>query len=268
MADRLLIVDDDPDFAAIVAAVAKSAGYEVLEITVSTKFEGALRSWSPTHVVVDMNMPEIDGVEALQILKRHSSGATVIICSATQRSFLDAVHALGGRWGLVMADVIQKPIRPKELKHFLEHVAGRSEPTAIADHILDTDIFEGVRGAMGCEWMIKGLAQLISEIDTTLGKQYLALVDREQLARGLPALAAYAGMFGFSEFSQLCREVDEAKKRNKDFEVTWRQAQNASRSVCVKAREVIVCLADGSRIDPAGSRPARIRESLPAILPG
>lgn len=249
--NRLLIVDDDPGFTNYAAAAAKSAGYEVLEINASTKFEDALRSWSPTHVVVDMHMPEIDGLEALQILARRSRSAKVIICSAAARDFLEAVHALGERFGLTMCGIIQKPVRPQELKGFLEHVAGDGEPTASVVHVFDRGLFDQICGAMGREWMIKGLAQLLSEIDTTLGAPELALVDREQLGRGVPALAAYTGMFGFSEFAQVCRDIEGARKRNRDLEVGWRQAQDASRSVRAKAREVIIGLADGPRIDPA-----------------
>ena len=71
----------------LVATVAKATGYSVLELTDSTLLEGTLGSWSPTHVLIDLNMPTIDGIAALQILARHHSPAKIVICSGAAGDF-------------------------------------------------------------------------------------------------------------------------------------------------------------------------------------
>lgn len=244
MTDRLLIVDDDPDFTAYFATVTKAAGYEVLEINDPTRFEGALRSWSPTHVVIDLNMPTIDGVEALQILVRHRSRAKIVICSGAARDFLSTVHRLGGRFGLTMSRVLQKPVSPKELKAFLESIAGEREPTTSIVHAFDKVFFNEVCNTMGREWVIRGLKDLTYQIESTFPKENLASVDRVQLAQRAHRLASSAGMFGFSELSQLCRELEESCSKDGDFSSSLHRAQIAAHAARMCAYQNIVQLTE------------------------
>lgn len=64
------------DFAAFFSTVAKAAGF-----TDPASFEGGLRSWSPTHVVIDLNMPKVDGAEVLQILRQARSEAKIMFAA-------------------------------------------------------------------------------------------------------------------------------------------------------------------------------------------
>lgn len=165
-----------------------------------------------------------------------------MICSAGEKAFLNAVHSLGRRYGLRMLGVIQKPIRPDELKEFLSNFAGGNESTASVSHAFDRSFFDEVCSAMGREWVIKALTSLTLQIETTLSEEALASADRDQVARGAHALASYAGMLGFSEFANFCRTLEEAPNTDREFAPLLLRAQNASRSVCNKARELIVDL--------------------------
>jgi CheY-like chemotaxis protein len=242
--DRLLVVDDNPDFATLVATVAKTTGYTVLEVTDSTMLEGALGSWSPTHVLIDLNMPTIDGIAALQILARHHSPAKVVICSGAAGDFLDAAKRLGGRLGLEMSGVIQKPIRLKELKDFLESIANASQSTVIVGRAFDRNVFDDLCSTMGREWVIKGLKNFTAQIEATLGEDNPAPSAREQLASGAHELASYAGILGFFEVSHFCRELENACTRNGDILTPLHQAQTASRPASAKALEMIAGLTE------------------------
>jgi DNA-binding response OmpR family regulator len=244
MTDRLLVVDDSPDFTALVVVAAKAEGYEALEITDSTKFETALRSWSPTHLMIDLNMPTIDGIEALQILARQRSAAKIVICSGAADEFLDAANRLGGRLGLVMSGIIRKPIRLKELKTFLNGVAGRNESASSSGQAFDRNVFDEVCSTMGREWVMKGLNNLATQIETTFAEVNLASPDREQLGLGAHALASYAWILGFSRLSHHCRELEDACNKNGDLSSPLHQAQDASRSACTKVREMITHLTE------------------------
>lgn len=247
MPDRLLILDDDPLFANFHAKIANSAGYEVREITDPTTFEEALNSWRPTHIMVDLNMPTVDGIEALQILARPASNAKIVICSGAAQDFLDAVHRLGQRLGLQMSGVIQKPVRPQELKSLLENLATESEPKSRPGLPFDRDYFDEVCVTMGKEWTAKGLTTIATQIEHTFGdEKNTGSADRGQLARDAHALASLAGMLGFSEFSQLCRDLEEACGKGGDFSSPLRQAQAASGSVCRTANEMAADLTVGS----------------------
>lgn len=246
MADRLLILDDDPGFADYVATVGKAVGYDVVSITDSTRFDGEVKTWSPTHIVIDLNMPTIDGVEALQILARQRSRAKIVICSGAARDFLDAVNRLGQRFGLLISGVLQKPIRPTELRSFLESLASKNNPALPFGDAFDVGFFDEVCSTMGGAWVANELSNLEARIKSMFEEGHLSSDDREQIARNAHALASAAGMLGFSQLSWLCRELEDACNRDKDFSSLLRQAQDTSRDVCTKAREMMVHVTIGS----------------------
>lgn len=245
MKGRLLILDDDPEFTVFVGTVAKASGYEVLEITDSTKFESALTSWSPSHLMVDLQMPTIDGLEALQILARRQSAAKVVLCSAAAREFMEAVDRLGKRYGLNMSGMFEKPLRVTDLKALLEAVRCDSPTPVSLPPNFDRSFFDEVYGTMGRDWIHRGLANLITQIESTFPEQILASADRKQLARRAHVLASYAGILGFSDLSRHCRELEETCNKGGDFSSPLHMAQVASRFACVKARELLAELMEG-----------------------
>ena len=62
---RVLILDDDPMVGLLIEMVAQSAGAETLRCEVPQPFLDALATWQPTHLVLDMRMPDMTGVEVL-----------------------------------------------------------------------------------------------------------------------------------------------------------------------------------------------------------
>ena len=60
---RLLVVDDEPEFGDLVARVATDLGYETRVTTNGRDFQNAFHELQPTLVVLDMVMPEMDGIE-------------------------------------------------------------------------------------------------------------------------------------------------------------------------------------------------------------
>lgn len=65
---RLLIMDDEPDFAEYIGIVGEQLGYETLKINDSREFKKAYIEFAPDVLVLDMVMPEIDGVELIKWL--------------------------------------------------------------------------------------------------------------------------------------------------------------------------------------------------------
>ena len=79
---RILLVDDDPDVRRTLEAALTKAGYEV--ISAGNGFE-AIRQWRDLHggdlVILDMFMPEKDGLETMVELRNHSPGVPIIAIS-------------------------------------------------------------------------------------------------------------------------------------------------------------------------------------------
>ncbi len=87
---RLLVVDDEADFAEIVRKVAERRDYRVEVLTESPEFAAAYAGFQPSVIVLDIVMPEVDGVEIVQWLAANGNQAPVILTSGYNPNFAKA----------------------------------------------------------------------------------------------------------------------------------------------------------------------------------
>jgi CheY-like chemotaxis protein/two-component sensor histidine kinase len=116
VAKRLLVVDDEPDFAAFVERVAASLGYVVETVTRAAKFQESCTRFQPTVIVLDVVMPETDGVELVRWLATQGSKARVIIASGYSPHYAKAAEALGLAGGLSSIVTLRKPVSLTDLQ--------------------------------------------------------------------------------------------------------------------------------------------------------
>ena len=117
--DRLLVIDDEPDFVSFVEKVAVECGYEVRPLIDSTALLPVLESWLPTFILLDLKMPRIDGFEVLKILARDHRVAKITICSGAEPHIARAALRLGKMMGLEVVGLLPKPVRAAELRDHL-----------------------------------------------------------------------------------------------------------------------------------------------------
>lgn len=115
---RLLIVDDLPALGDVVSRVAGSLGYEVRITTHGEDFKRDYESFHPTTVVLDIVMPDIDGIELIGWLIERECEAKVLVASAFNPSYAKMAETLGAAKGLEIS-FIQKPFRVSELRETL-----------------------------------------------------------------------------------------------------------------------------------------------------
>jgi DNA-binding NtrC family response regulator len=107
---RILVVDDDQDSCELVEKILKKDGYRVVTLTDGRKVDEELRKNDIHLAIIDLKMPEVSGLEVVQMIKQHDSDCAVILM--TGYATLDsAVSALRG--GVV--DYLRKPVREDEL---------------------------------------------------------------------------------------------------------------------------------------------------------
>jgi len=116
---RLLIVDDEKEFAAFITAVARAIGYTVRSVERSPDFEFQLVEWNPTVVFLDVFMPERDGLELLGTLERHAYGGHVVMMSGADPLFLNMAAASAKVRGLRLSAVLNKPCRKHQVEELL-----------------------------------------------------------------------------------------------------------------------------------------------------
>ncbi len=115
-AGRLLILDDDPHIGRMIQLIAESVGLQARCMTGTRDFFKAVADWQPTHIAIDLVMPEMDGVEVLQRLADRRCGAKIIITSGVGSRVLDAAGRSGNEHGLQSAGMLSKPFSPKDLR--------------------------------------------------------------------------------------------------------------------------------------------------------
>jgi len=107
---RILVVDDDQDSVELVEKILKKDGYRVQTLTDGRKVEEEIRKNDIHLAVVDLKMPDISGLDVVEMIRHHDSDCAVILM--TGYATLDsAVSALRG--GVV--DYLRKPVREDEL---------------------------------------------------------------------------------------------------------------------------------------------------------
>ena len=107
--DKILIVEDDSNIAGFISTVLETNGYNSLVATNGTEAISMITSHCPDLVILDLTLPDIDGMEILSRLRSWSS-MPVIIVSARGRE-RDKVYALDQG----ADDYITKPFGSGEL---------------------------------------------------------------------------------------------------------------------------------------------------------
>lgn len=116
---RLLVLDDDATVGQILVMGAQASGFEARLCEAVPAFLEALLGWAPTHLAIDLTLPDSSGVDVLHRVAEAGSRARIIICSGSGREELDAALAAARRLGLATAGVLSKPFRLAGLRALL-----------------------------------------------------------------------------------------------------------------------------------------------------
>ena len=117
---RLLVVDDEQDFARFVHRVAAEVGYDVRVVDSSPGFEHQLSDWKPTVVFLDVFMPNRDGLELLGTLERSGYRGHVVMMSGADGLYLNMAVSSAKARGLNLAGMLTKPCRKQQVQDLLK----------------------------------------------------------------------------------------------------------------------------------------------------
>jgi len=118
VAPVVLVVDDEEMIRESIAAYLEDSGFSMLQARNGREGLDVFRRVRPDIVLVDLRMPEVDGLEVLSAVGRESPGTPIIVVSGTG-VLQDAVEALRrGAW-----DFVTKPIADMAV---LEHAVTKA----------------------------------------------------------------------------------------------------------------------------------------------
>jgi EAL domain-containing protein (putative c-di-GMP-specific phosphodiesterase class I) len=130
---RLLIMDDNPDIAEILAAVGEKMGCDVQATSRAGDFREAVRSFAPDAILLDLVMPDTDGIELLRFLADSQVRAAIVLVSGSDRKIIEAAGRLGEALDLRMAGALQKPLTLPDVEAVLNRVFGISPPVSFEE---------------------------------------------------------------------------------------------------------------------------------------
>ena len=105
---KILLVDDAAFMRMMLKDILSKAGYDpIVEAENGLVAVEKYKEETPDLVIMDITMPEMDGIQAVKEIKKISNGANIIMCSAMgqQAMVIESIQA-GAK------DFIVKPFQP------------------------------------------------------------------------------------------------------------------------------------------------------------
>jgi DNA-binding response OmpR family regulator len=127
MSNKILVVDDEPDALELIEFNLKGAGFEVATAMDGESALKKARELLPALIILDLMLPEIDGMEVCKTLRHDSATAQIPIIMLTAKAGeIDRILGLE----LGADDYVTKPFSPRELVLRVKGLLRRKGPAA------------------------------------------------------------------------------------------------------------------------------------------
>jgi two-component system alkaline phosphatase synthesis response regulator PhoP len=117
----IMVVDDNPDIITIVKTILEGKGFSVFSASSGAELLNMLKGQKPDLIILDIMMPEMDGLEVLSRLKAMSETATIPVILLTAKVQYEDV--LGG-YKLGADYYITKPFTSTQLVNGINLLLG------------------------------------------------------------------------------------------------------------------------------------------------
>lgn len=120
MKKHLLVIDDEPEICELVCDVAEMLDFSATPCSGLNELDDLQLSPMPDILVLDLSMPNIDGIEIINYLGTISTQPQLILMTGFERSVLDGAHKLADRLNIPVIGQLNKPFSIQMLKELLE----------------------------------------------------------------------------------------------------------------------------------------------------
>lgn len=122
MAEKILVVDDDLDTLRLVGLMLERQGYTIVAATTGQQALSLAKSEKPNLIVLDLMMPDIDGIQVARQLRANPETRNIFIIMFTARGQME--DKLEG-FDAGADDYLTKPVQPRELIAHIKAVLKR-----------------------------------------------------------------------------------------------------------------------------------------------
>lgn len=113
---RVLVIDDEIEFARLVARVARELGMAVEVTTDAAQFMESIERFKPELIVMDMVMPGTEGIELIRWLTKAQYKARVIIATGYNPEYAKMATLMAKAENVLTVSTLAKPVRLAELR--------------------------------------------------------------------------------------------------------------------------------------------------------
>ena len=210
---RVLVVDDIKINLLIVDALLKAAGHQTVLVNNGAEAVEAVQAQDYDLVLMDMEMPVMDGIAATEAIRRLGDRVRDIpIVALTANAMAEEVaraRAAG------MNDHLAKPIDRELLLTTVAKWSGKAEAPSAAGSasagagVLDDEVLTGLEDLLGKPALIELVATFRQALDKAVGVM-ASTADRGLLTAQAHALVSYSGNLGCSELLCSSRRLMDA----------------------------------------------------------
>ena len=119
MSRKILVVDDEPEIIKLVRAYLEQAGFTVVSAAEGQEALAVFRHEKPNLVILDLNLPGMDGLDVCRTLRRSSEVPIIMLTAATQGARKPDEY---WRKKVGVEDYITKPFEPIDLLERVDKV--------------------------------------------------------------------------------------------------------------------------------------------------
>lgn len=122
MAKRLLIVDDQAGITKVVGLIANQLGLDFKALNSSTSATEEFITYRPDVLILDMIMPEKDGIDVLNEVLLSGIPTRIVLTSGYSDAYLRLAQGVAQFHDTDNVSILKKPFRRQELVELLQRI--------------------------------------------------------------------------------------------------------------------------------------------------
>ncbi|MBM6583676.1 response regulator [Microvirga sp. BT689] len=234
---HILVVEDIDINKELVVTILKAAGHIVETVSNGEEAIAAVQAKSYDLVLMDIQMPVMDGVTAAQTIRELDHPASQVFIVAMTANVLP--QQVRGFLEAGINSHISKPIIRDDLIRRLGEwlpnptqfnpAQTRSDSSQSA---LESDGLQPLIEVIGADRAHQWLARFNSDLKESIAANIFARADSQHIARTAHALVPQAALLGFSKFAELCADLERACQDGGDLSDLLEQLTRSAQDVC------------------------------------